>query len=148
MSLTVIKAVGVFALLGYLVLLLPVLRSAATGKSFLCAVFRCDIDLAGGGDRCKFLYRSWSHTWLVSRDRYPWRGISLLFAQSPREFLGVGTRRWIIQFGYPIFGIMALWVLLGGSRSSQASLILLYRVSGCRNSGPSRTGTCCSAISI
>ena len=149
MNLTAIKAVGVFALLGYLVLLLPVLRATRrrTNRSFALffvatliwqagvtgVSFSTDPEVALG------LYRV-TVTLGVA--------LSLLFAQSARVPQRQHTQmdhpvRLLPLWDYSSFG--SCWV---GRRSSQASLFLLYRVSGCRNSGLSHTGMYCSAISI
>ena len=116
MNLTVIKAVGVFALLGYLVLLLPVLRAARrrANRSF-ALFFGATLIWQAGVTGVSFSTDPEVALGFYRVTVTLGVALSLLFAQSAREFLGVGTRRWIIQVGYPLFGIMALWVLLGGS---------------------------------
>jgi PAS domain S-box-containing protein len=116
MNLTAIKAVGVFALLGYLVLLPPMFRAARrrANRSF-ALFFGATLIWQAGVTGVSFSTDPEVALGLYRVTVTLGVALSLLFAQSAREFLGVSTRRWIIQVGYPLFGIMALWVLLGGS---------------------------------
>ena len=116
MNLTAIKAVGVLALLGYLVLLFPVLRAVwrRANRSF-ALFFVATLIWQAGVTGVSFTTDPEVALGLYRVTVTLGVALSLLFAQSAREFLGVSTRRWIIQFGYFLFGIMAVWVLLGGS---------------------------------
>ena len=115
MSLTATKAVGVFALLGYLVLLLPVLRAARRRPNRSFALFFVATLIWQAG----VTGVSFSTDPAVALGFYRVTvalgvALSLAFAQFASDFLGISTRSWIIPSGYLLFGIMASWVLLGG----------------------------------
>ena len=115
MSLTLIRVVGVVALLGYLALLYPVIRAGRRRASRAFALFFFAAAVWQGG----VTVVSFTATPKVALTAYSITvglglGISLFFAQFARDLLGVRSHQWIMPVGYVIFGSMAIWIMLGG----------------------------------
>ncbi len=115
MSLTLIRVVGVVALLGYLALLYPVLRAGRRRASRAFALFFVAAAIWQGG----VTVVSFAAAPNVALIAYSITvglglGISLFFAQFARDLLGIRSNQWIMPVGYVIFGSMAVWILLGG----------------------------------
>ena len=115
MNLTLIRVVGVVAMLGYLALLYPVIRAGRrrTNRAFAlffiaAAVWQGGVTVVSFTSAPKVALTAYSITVGLGL------GISLFFAQFARDLLGVRTHQWIMPVGYVIFGSMAIWIILGG----------------------------------
>jgi signal transduction histidine kinase len=116
MSLSLIRVIGVVALLGYVALLGPVLRASRrrAGRSFALffiatLVWQAGVTVVSFAPNPQLALSAYLLTIGLGT------GISLFFAQFARDFLGVRSRPWIMQLGYVLFGLMALWMVLGGA---------------------------------
>ena len=115
MSLTLIRVVGVVAMLGYLALLYPVIRAGRRRANRAFALFFIAAAVWQGG----VTVVSFTAAPKVALTAYSITvglglGISLFFAQFARDLLGVRSHQWIMPVGYVIFGSMAIWIMLGG----------------------------------